>query len=200
MTRLLLTALACCAASVTAALYWPQAAPAAPPASSAPVARPVAAPAPARPASPALAPQPARALGRSSPTPRARLNDGPPPTLDAEEAQVLMEVMAERGDPRSPALGGLEPRQPAPASALADPGAYAAFESEAERRQARAYLEGLKQIPAIRERIEQAAQSGERDAAQLDEARIALQQLEMLRDSLGREAPELLRDTPPTTP
>lgn len=197
MTRLLLTALACCAASVTAALYWPQAAPAAPPASPAFVARPVAAPAPARPASPALVARSAPAPTRPPSTSRSRA-DGPPPSLDAEEAQMLMRVMAERGDPRSPTLGGLEPRQPAPASALADPGAYAAFESEAERRQARAYLEGLKQIPAIRERIEQAAQSGERDAAQLDEARIALQQLEMLRDSLGREAPELLPDTSPT--
>ncbi|TRX73834.1 hypothetical protein [Pseudomonas mangiferae] len=198
MTRLLLAALACCAASVTAVLYGfpaPTTAPAVPvprslpPSAAAAPALPAPS-APARPAAPTVRPAPAA-------PPEA---DGPAPTLSAEEAQVLMQVMAERGDPRSPALGGLEPRRPAPAAALDDPRAYSAFEAEAERRQAQAYLDGIREIPAIRERIEDAAQSGERDAAQLDEARAALQQLEMLRDSLARDAPGLLPEASPATP
>ena len=45
--------------------------------------------------------------------------------------------------------------------------------------QAQLELSGVQQIPAIRERIEQAAQSGEHSQIELDEARAALEQLEM---------------------
>jgi len=63
-----------------------------------------------------------------------------------------------------------------------------------------AYAGGVQQIPAIRERIEQAAQSGERSAAEIDEARAALEQLEMLQSKLQREAPELLPGASASTP
>jgi hypothetical protein len=116
----------------------------------------------------------------------------PEPGLNAREAQMLMQLMAEQGDPRSPPLGRLEARQAASPSQLADPGQYRAFEEEQSRTLIQAYVGGVQQIPAIRARIEQAAQAGERNAVEIDEARAALAQLEMLQDKLQREAPELL--------
>lgn len=112
--------------------------------------------------------------------------------LNAQEAQMLIQLMADQGDPRSPALGQLKPRQPASAAQLADPAQYSAFEDQQTRDQIMAYASGVQQIPAIRERIEQAAQSGERSQSELDEARAALEQLEMLQSKLQRERPELL--------
>jgi hypothetical protein len=117
----------------------------------------------------------------------------PQPKLNAQEAQMLMQLMAEQGDPRSPALGKLKPREQASAAQLADPKQYSAFEDKHSRALVMAYAGGVQQIPQIRERIEQAAQSGERSTAEIDEARAALEQLEMLQSKLQREAPELLR-------
>lgn len=114
------------------------------------------------------------------------------PQLNAQEAQMLIQLMADQGDPRSPALGQLKPRQPASAAQLADPTQYSAFEDQQTRDQIMAYASGVQQIPAIRERIEQAAQSGERSQPELDEARAALEQLEMLQSKLQRERPEML--------
>ncbi|UTW05967.1 hypothetical protein [Pseudomonas benzenivorans] len=119
------------------------------------------------------------------------------PSLEPVEAQVLMQLMLERGDPRSPPLGELKPRPtPSPAE-LADPVQYQAFEDRHSRAELQAYAGGVQQIPAIRARIEEAAQSGERNAAELNEARAALEQLEMLQRKLEREAPELLPGAPP---
>lgn len=114
------------------------------------------------------------------------------PGLNADEAQMLMQLMAEQGDPRSPALGERQPRQAASAEQLADPEQYRAFEEQHSRALIMAYAGGVKQIPAIRQRIEQEAQAGTRNAEEIDEARAALQQLEMLQSKLQREAPELL--------
>lgn len=114
------------------------------------------------------------------------------PQLNAQEAQMLIQLMADQGDPRSPALGRLKPRQPASAAQLADPAQYSAFEDQQTLDQLMAYASGVQQIPAIRERIEQAAQSGERTPTELNEARAALEQLEMLQSKLQRERPELL--------
>ena len=105
---------------------------------------------------------------------------------------MLIQLMADQGDPRSPALGQLKPRQPASAAQLADPAQYSKFEDQQTRDQIMAYASGVQQIPAIRERIEQAAQSGERSQSELDEARAALEQLEMLQSKLQRERPEML--------
>ena len=114
------------------------------------------------------------------------------PQLNAQEAQMLIQLMADHGDPRSPALGQLKPRQPASAAQLADPAQYNAFEDQQTRDQIMAYASGVQQIPAIRDRIEQAAQSGERNTNELDEARAALEQLEMLQSKLQREQPDWL--------
>jgi hypothetical protein len=114
------------------------------------------------------------------------------PQLNAQEAQMLIQLMADQGDPRSPALGHLKTRERASAAQLADPAQYSAFEDQQTRDQLMAYASGVQQIPAIRERIEQAAQSGERNQAELDEARAALEQLEMLQSKLQRERSELL--------
>lgn len=103
------------------------------------------------------------------------------PGLNAEEALVLMQLMADQGDPRSPQLGTLKPREQATPAQLADPAQYQAFEDKQSRALIQAYASGVQQIPAIRERIEQAAQSGERSAEEIDEARAALEQLERLR-------------------
>ncbi|HEX5841716.1 MAG TPA: hypothetical protein VFY62_04475 [Pseudomonas sp.] len=119
------------------------------------------------------------------------------PSLNAQEAQMLIQLMAEQGDPRSPALGQLKPRPPASAAQLADPKQYSAFEDQHSRALVMAYAGGVQQIPAIRERIEQAAQSGERSAEEISEARAALEQLEMLQSKLQREAPELLPGVAP---
>lgn len=125
----------------------------------------------------------------------AEVADAPP--LNAQEAQMLIQLMAEQGDPRSPALGQLKPRPPASAAQLADPKQYSAFEDQHSRALVMAYAGGVQQIPAIRERIEQAAQSGERSAEEISEARAALEQLEMLQSKLQCEAPELLPGVAP---
>ncbi|WP_263143675.1 hypothetical protein [Pseudomonas sp. RIT-PI-AD] len=191
--RWLAAALGCAASAVAAVVYLAEADPApAPPAVAAvPRGAPLA-------EAGTWSPPPAPRVSRPAlPAPTAKVAEtDSPPGLDAEAAQVLMQVMIERGDPRSPALGGLRPRRPATAATLADPQAYAAFQADEERRQAQAYIAGVQQIPAIRARIEDAAQGGERSAAELDEARGALQQLEMLRDSLRTQAPELLSEPP----
>lgn len=145
---------------------------------------PQAAPLAASAVNPAPLPKPAAAVALP----------GPAPELNAQEAQMLMQLMAEQGDPRSPALGQLKPREPASAAQLADPKQYSAFEDKHSRALVMAYAGGVQQIPQIRERIEQAAQSGERSSAEIDEARAALEQLEMLQSKLQREAPELLPD------
>lgn len=160
---------------------------------------------------PAVAPQPATSISQSIrlpempaalpvqqpaaiPAPTEKPVEEPPneAQLNAQEAQMLIQLMADQGDPRSPALGQLKPRQPASATQLADPAQYNAFEEQQTRDQIMAYASGVQQIPAIRERIEQAAQSGERSQSELDEARAALEQLEMLQSKLQREGPELL--------
>jgi hypothetical protein len=128
------------------------------------------------------------------PGPAEKPVEEPPsePRLNAQEAQMLIQLMADQGDPRRPPLGQLKPRQPASSAQLADPQQYQAFEDQQTRDQIMAYASGVQQIPAIRERIEQAAQSGERSQTELDEARAALEQLEMLQSKLQKERPELL--------
>jgi hypothetical protein len=142
-----------------------------------PAARPTATPAPA-----------------PAPAPASPPLDEPPnaPTLNVQEAQMLIQLMADQGDPRSPALGELKPRQPASTAQLADPAQYRTFEDQHSRDQIMAYASGVQQISAIRERIEQAAQSGERSPDELSEARAALEQLEMLQSKLQREQPGVL--------
>jgi hypothetical protein len=152
----------------------------------------VAAPRPIEPPSPPT-PEPHALPVAANPAPEAPVVDSVvEPALNAEEAQVLMQLMADQGDPRSPALGTLKPREQATPAQLADPAQYQAFEDKQSRALIQAYAGGVQQIPAIRGRIEQAAQSGERSAEEIDEARAALEQLEMLQSKLQREAPGLL--------
>lgn len=147
-----------------------------PPAPVSTASQPVAAPAPA-------APVVTKAVGEAPPSPAP---------LDLQQAQQFMQWTAEHGDPRSPALGGLKPRQAASEAERADPRQYAALEERQTRELLQAYAAGVQQIPEIRARIEAAAQSGERSPAELDEARAALEQLEAMQARLEREAPELL--------
>ncbi|MDO2305907.1 hypothetical protein Q2463_25675, partial [Escherichia coli] len=92
-------------------------------------------------------------------------------------------------------------RQGATAQELADPKQYQAFEERQTRELVQAYTSGVQQIPEIRARIEAAEQGGERSAEEIDEARAALGQLEMMRDKLQRESPQLLPgDSAPTSP
>jgi len=147
-----------------------------PPAPVSTASQPVAAPAPA-------APVVTKAVGEAPPSPAP---------LDLQQAQQFMQWTAEHGDPRSPALGGLKPRQAASEAERADPRQYAALEERQTRELVQAYAAGVQQIPEIRARIEAAAQSGERSPAELDEARAALEQLEAMQARLEREAPELL--------
>ncbi len=135
--------------------------------------------------------QPALARVAAS-VPAAAVVPAEKPAYSVEEAQMLMQVMAESGDPRQPPAGGLKPRESASPAQLADPAAYAAFEDKHARAEIQAWASGVQQIPQMREQIEQAAQSGERSSVEIDEARGALEQLEMLQSRLQREAPELL--------
>ncbi|MBX9754305.1 MAG: hypothetical protein K2X80_06095 [Pseudomonadaceae bacterium] len=121
------------------------------------------------------------------------------PAYSVAEAQMLMQVMAEQGDPRQPPAGGLQPREAASPAQLADPAAYAAFEDQHARAEIQAWASGVQQIPQMREQIEQAGQSGERSSVEIDEARAALEQLEMLQSRLQREAPELLPSGTPAS-
>ena len=132
------------------------------------------------PSPPAFEPQPLTAAANSAPIAPV-VDSTVEPALNADEAQMLMLLMADQGDPRSPALGTLKPREQATPAIMADPAQYQAFEDKQSRALIQAYASGVQQIPAIRERIEQAAQSGERSAEEIDEARAALEQLEMLR-------------------
>ena len=105
-----------------------------------------------------------------------------------------MQWMADKGDPRSPTLGVLKPRQGATAAELDDPRQYAALEERQTRELLQAYAGGVQQIPEIRARIEAAEQNGERSTSELDEARAALEQLEAMKGRLESEAPQLLPD------
>jgi hypothetical protein len=145
------------------------------------------------PASPAATSPPADfTITSVPPQPASAPESAEPEHLSPAEATELMALMVERGDPRQPALLPSQPRQRADATVMADPSLYAAFEAAQTRELIQVYTAGVQQIPAIRERIEQAARNGERSAAELDEARAALEQLEMLQSTLQRNAPELL--------
>lgn len=165
----------------------------------APVAVAPPAQAPSVPARLPPAPVPAASQPPASPAPATpvaakAVDEAPlsPAPLDLQQAQQFMQWTAEHGDPRSPALGGLKPRQAASEAERADPRQYAALEERQTRELVQAYAAGVQQIPEIRARIEAAAQSGERSPAELDEARAALEQLEAMQARLEREAPELL--------
>ncbi|MDP3847675.1 MAG: hypothetical protein Q8R10_14750 [Pseudomonas sp.] len=134
----------------------------------------------------------------SPPVPAPPAAPAEKPAYSVAEAQMLMQVMAESGDPRQPVAGGLKPREAASPAQLASPEQYAAFEDQHARAEIQAWASGVQQIPQMREQIEQAAQSGERSSVEIDEARGALEQLEMLQSRLQREAPELLPGSAPT--
>ncbi|OEC38974.1 hypothetical protein A7D27_20075 [Pseudomonas sp. 1D4] len=146
------------------------------------------------PAPVSTASQPVAAPATAAPVVTKSVDEAPPSPapLDLQQAQQFMHWTAEHGDPRSPALGGLKPRQAASEAERADPRKYAALEERQTRELVQAYAAGVQQIPEIRARIEAAAQSGERSPAELDEARAALEQLEAMQACLEREAPELL--------
>jgi hypothetical protein len=117
------------------------------------------------------------------------------PSYSVAEAQMLMQLMAESGDPRQPAAGGLRPRTAASPAQLADPAAYMAFADQQSRAEVLAWTSGVQQIAQITAQIAQAEQRGERSGTEIDEARGALEQLQMLHSKLQREAPELLPGT-----
>lgn len=188
MRRWLLGGSVLAAAAVAASTAWFGSLP---PAAEPMVAPPVTVAAPAHQVAP-WQPGSAAFTVEALPAPVETPPDAAPPTLSPVEAQVLMQLMAEQGDPRMPAKGGLKPRQAASAAQLADPQAYTAFEDEQTRSQVQAWTRGVEQIPAIRERIAQAEQAGDRNAAELDEARAALGQLEQLQSQLQQQAPQLL--------
>lgn len=76
----------------------------------------------------------------------------PAAELDREQAIQFMQMLRDEGDPRSPPLGGLQPRQGATAQELADPKQYQAFEERQTRELVQAYTSGVQQIPEIRAR------------------------------------------------
>lgn len=178
-------------ATVVAASLWLAAPPEVPVSAGAPRAlvSPIAV------APPATKPVPARV----APAVPAAVAPAEKPAYSVAEAQMLMQVMAESGDPRQPVAGGLKPREAASPAQLASPAQYAAFEDQHARAEIQAWASGVQQIPQMREQIEQAAQSGERSSVEIDEARGALEQLEMLQSKLQREAPELLPSGTPAS-
>ena len=190
-------ALLACALTISVALWWLAAAP-----PDAPIAS-LGAPSAPLPRSAALPAAPVRtailpAAKLAKPAPPLET----PPSYSLAEAQMLMQVMAEQGEPRQPAAGGLRARTAASPAQLASPTDYAAFEEQQTRAQVQAWASGVQQIPYIREQIELAAQSGTRSTQELDEARAALEQLQQLQRQLQRDAPELLPSSagPPPVP
>ncbi|WP_271409937.1 hypothetical protein [Pseudomonas sp. Q1-7] len=161
-----------------------------PPPRPAPAALPAPQPPPLAIATPALPPAPL-ADSQTGAAPVAA-PERPAAPMDQAQAIEFMQWMADKGDPRSPELGGLTPRRGATAAELADPRQYQALEERQTRELLQAYAGGVQQIPEIRARIEAAAQSGERSTVELDEARAALEQLEAMKGRLEHEAPELL--------
>ncbi|MBH2035116.1 MAG: hypothetical protein I8H73_19835 [Pseudomonadales bacterium] len=190
-------ALLACGLTISVALWWLAAAP-----PDAPIAS-LGAPSAPLPRSAALPAAPVRtailpAAKLAKPAPPLET----PPSYSLAEAQMLMQVMAEQGEPRQPAAGGLRARTAASPAQLASPTDYAAFEEQQTRAQVQAWASGVQQIPYIREQIELAAQSGTRSTQELDEARAALEQLQQLQRQLQRDAPELLPSSagPPPVP
>jgi hypothetical protein len=178
-------------ATVVAASLWLAAPPEVPVSAGAPRAlvSPIAV------APPVTKPEPVRV----APAVPAAVAPAEKPAYSVAEAQMLMQVMAESGDPRQPVAGGLKPREAASPAQLASPAQYAAFEDQHARAEIQAWASGVQQIPQMREQIELAAQSGERSSVEIDEARAALEQLEMLQSQLQREAPELLPSGTPAS-
>lgn len=197
MKTLLSLALLACGLTISVALWWLAAAP-----PDAPIAS-LGAPSAPLPRSAALPASPVRtailpAAKLAKPAPPLET----PPSYSLAEAQMLMQVMAEQGEPRQPAAGGLRARTAASPAQLASPADYAAFEEQQTRAQVQAWASGVQQIPYISEQIELAAQNGTRSTQELDEARAALEQLQQLQRQLQRDAPELLPSSagPPPVP
>lgn len=78
----------------------------------------------------------------------------PAAELDREQAIQFMQMLRDEGDPRSPPLGGLQPRQGATAQELADPKQYQAFEERQTRE--------LVQTPAAYSRYRKSARGSRR--------------------------------------
>ncbi|WP_071871656.1 hypothetical protein [Atopomonas hussainii] len=189
MTRWLLLALGCVSGGVAAAWLLFSA----PPATlNQPVAGVATQPASATPAKPELA-KPASDAFSVSPAPERPVEqEANEPTLSPAEAITLMQVMAEQGDPRSPALLKTTPRRLPTAEQLADGEQYSAYEQEQLNDLLRSYTGIVNDIPEIKERIDQAEQLGERTPDEISEARAAVGQLEAMQTRLQQENPALL--------
>ena len=189
MTRWLLLALGCVSGGVAAAWLLLSA----PPATlNHPLAGVATQPASATPAKPELA-KPASDAFSVSPAPeRAVEREAIEPTLSPAEAITLMQVMAEQGDPRSPALLKTTPRRLPTAEQLADSEQYSAYEQEQLNDLLRSYTGIVNDIPDIKQRIDQAEQLGERTPEEISEAREAVGQLEAMQARLQQENPALL--------
>ncbi|MCJ8169355.1 hypothetical protein [Atopomonas sediminilitoris] len=130
-----------------------------------------------------------------SPAPQAPTpaQDSPEATpLSPAEAITLMQVMAEQGDPRSPALLQSAPRALPSAAQLADPQQYSDYEQQQLDDLLRSYTGIVKDIPQIKQRIDQAEQLGERTPEEIREARLAVEQLSAMQARLQQEKPSLL--------
>lgn len=189
MTRWLLLALGCVSGGVAAAWLLFSAPPA-------PLNQPVAgvaiSPATASPAKPELAKLAGDAFSVSPAPERPVEKEASEPTLSPAEAITLMQVMAEQGDPRSPALLKTTPRRLPTAEQLADSEQYSAYEQEQLNDLLRSYTGIVNDIPDIKQRIDQAEQLGERTPEEISEAREAVGQLEAMQARLQQENPALL--------
>ncbi len=190
MTRWLLLALGCVGGGV-AGVWLLYSAPSAAP--SQPVVGVATPQASAPPGKPELA-KPAGDAFSVSPAPERPIEKetASEPTLSPAEAITLMQVMAEQGDPRSPALLKTTPRRLPTAEQLADSAQYSAYEQEQLNDLLRSYTGIVNDIPEIKQRIDQAEQLGERTSEEISEAREALGQLEAMQARLQQENPALL--------
>lgn len=190
MTRWLLLALGCVSGGVAAAWLLFSA----PPATlNHPLVGVATQPASATAAKPELA-KPASDAFSVSPAPERPIEAeaASEPTLSPAEAITLMQVMAEQGDPRSPALLKTTPRRLPSAEQLADSEQYSAYEQEQLNDLLRSYTGIVNDIPDIKQRIDQAEQLGERTPEEISEAREAVGQLEAMQARLQQENPALL--------
>lgn len=113
-----------------------------------------------------------------------------PANLDA--ALESMQKSLAEGDERTPPMAKSTPREKPTEAQLADPQLYEQYEAQQSAKVASIYLSAIKEIPIIRNLIDNAKLSGSRSPEEIAEAEEALQKLEGLKVDFEQQHPELV--------
>ncbi len=116
-----------------------------------------------------------------------------PRAVSISEALESMRNSLKKGDRRTPPLAeeGLNEAQPTPEE-LSDPDLYQQFEARQSARIASIYLSAIKEIPLIRQKIQQAKMTGSQTQEEIEEAEEALAKLESLKQEFETTYPEMI--------